>query len=197
MAAAAAAAGLPGRRYKKAPQTRRTSLDQPPPPSPPPPAALLSAPSAPPAAPSPGYPAAAWAGSRARPRTPRSGSAGPAEVGGRTLQPKARTDTPRAQSEVKFASPSSHSQRVPERPLTPHLSPHPRASQGRLPASGTCLKPPSWSAGPSVGPLPQLVFMGSNHSERYHFLVLTLRSADVCLKPPAPLAPGTESCLLP
>lgn len=55
------AAGLQGRRYKKAPQTRRTSLDRPPSPTPPP-AALLSAPSAPPAAPSPGDPAAARAG---------------------------------------------------------------------------------------------------------------------------------------
>lgn len=59
---AAVAAGLQGRRYKKAPQTRRTSLDRPPSPTPPPPAALLSAPSAPPAAPSPGDPAAARAG---------------------------------------------------------------------------------------------------------------------------------------
>lgn len=55
------AAGLQGRRYKKALQTRRTSLDRPPSPTPPP-ATLLSAPSAPPAAPSPGDPAAARAG---------------------------------------------------------------------------------------------------------------------------------------
>lgn len=69
VATAAAAAGLPGRRYKKAPQTRRTSLDQPPPPTPPP-ATLLSAPSAPPAAPNPGDPAAAWAGSSRAPDSP-------------------------------------------------------------------------------------------------------------------------------
>ncbi|XP_044637138.1 uncharacterized protein [Equus asinus] len=76
VAAAASATELWGRRYKKAPQTRRTSLDQPPPPTPPP-AALLSAPSAPPAAPSPGDPAAVWAGSPARLPTRGSCSASP------------------------------------------------------------------------------------------------------------------------
>ena len=139
VAAAVATAGLPRRRYKKAPQTRRTSLDQPPPPTPPP-AVLLSAPSAPPAAPNPGDPAASWAGSRARPPTPGSGSASP----GRRQDLAAGGSDGHAPRAVggQVRSLRSHSQWLPELPPPPTPPP----LQGRLPASGTCLKPPGLSA---------------------------------------------------
>lgn len=93
--------GSRGGRYKKAPQTRRTSLDRPPPPAPP--AALLSAPSAPPAAPSPGCPPPPGRGPGPGPRLPGAAPLGPPrlEAGpcsrrrGQTRPARSRRSSPR------------------------------------------------------------------------------------------------------
>ncbi|XP_032347278.1 uncharacterized protein LOC116667143 [Camelus ferus] len=97
-----------------------------------------------------------------RPGPQLSGAALPARVGGRTLQPKEWTDTPRASTEVKFTL----SFRTPGGcGRVPHLPPAPALLQGRLPTSGTSLKPPGVPAWSPVATDTQLVFSYSNNCE--------------------------------
>lgn len=119
-AAAATAAGLPGRRYKNAPQTRRTSLDQPPPPTPPPVAPLRPVGSA--SSAQPRGPGRRLGG--VQPGSPLAGAARPAAARGRTLQPDGQTRKRCPHPGVKFTLstlPAARPRVSPTSHLTPRL----------------------------------------------------------------------------